>query len=442
MSTVASMTSSLLSSSGLSTSGLNSPLIHSLANGLTIIAEQMPLPAINFNLWLRVGSAVEADDINGMAHFLEHMVFKGTHSLGSGEFERAIEGRGAVTNAATSQEYTHYYITTAPHDFELLAPLQLDVVCNASIPDQAFEREKKVVLEEISRSEDNPRRRTYLRAMETCFQDLPYRRPVLGSTAVIEGLIPEQMRSFHQRWYQPAKMTAVAVGNLPTDRLIEIVAESVEQVWHPQAAPCNPSVPTVPAMFPEPTFTTIVRREFSDRQLQQARLVMMWRVPGIQNLEQTYALDVLSTILGQGKLSRLVRDLREERQWVSQISTSHSSYHTQGVFSISAQLPVEHLEAVEAAILEHIRLIQKESIREAELDRIRTQVANRFIFRNERPSDRANLYGYYFSQLGSLEPAFSYCDRIKSLTRDDIQSAAQQYLSIGAYAVVIIKPES
>ena len=102
---------------------LNAPTIQTLPNGLTIIAEQMPVEAVNLNIWLNVGSFQEADAINGMAHFLEHMVFKGTPRLAAGEFERLIEERGAVTNAATSQDYTHYYITTAPKDFAALAPL-------------------------------------------------------------------------------------------------------------------------------------------------------------------------------------------------------------------------------------------------------------------------------------------------------------------------------
>ena len=131
-------------------SQLNTPTVRKLPNGLTIIAEQMPVDAINLNVWLDVGSAKETDDINGMAHFLEHMVFKGTPNLEIGEFEQLIESRGAVTNAATSQDYTHYYITTAPQDFAELAPLQLDVVLNPSLEEEAFEREKLVVLEEIS----------------------------------------------------------------------------------------------------------------------------------------------------------------------------------------------------------------------------------------------------------------------------------------------------
>ncbi|MDB9376941.1 M16 family metallopeptidase, partial [Nodularia sphaerocarpa] len=204
---------------------INAPTVHQLPNGLTIVAEQMPVEAVNLSLWIKVGSAVESDAINGMAHFLEHMIFKGTERLTSGEFERQIEERGAVTNAATSQDYTQYYINTAPKDFAALAPLQIDVVCNALIPDDAFERERLVVLEEIRRSEDNPRRRTFRRSMETAFEQLPYRRPVLGPEAVISQLQAQQMRDFHRTWYQPQSITAVAVGNLPVEELIATVAE-------------------------------------------------------------------------------------------------------------------------------------------------------------------------------------------------------------------------
>lgn len=135
---------------------LVSPTIRRLPNGLTIIAEQMPLEVVNLSLWLRVGSAVESDAINGMAHFLEHMIFKGTTHLPCGEFERRIEARGAITNAATSQDYTHYYITTAPQDFAALAPLQIQLVMNPRLSAEDFERERPVILEEIRRSDDTP----------------------------------------------------------------------------------------------------------------------------------------------------------------------------------------------------------------------------------------------------------------------------------------------
>ena len=418
-------------------SKLNAPTICQLDNGLTIIAEQMPVAAVNLNVWINVGSAKESDEINGMAHFLEHMVFKGTPSLDVGEFEQLIEERGAITNAATSQDYTHYYITTAPKDFAALAPLQLDVVLNPSLADEAFEREKLVVLEEIRRSEDNPRRRTFYRSMETCFETLPYRRPVLGPGEVIANLRSPQMRDFHNTWYQPQSMTAAVVGNLPEEELIEIVSRSFEQHYGSRQ-PVDPSI--APSITPERPFTQIVRREYTDENLQQGRLVMVWRVPGMENLDETYALDILAVILGQGKVSRLFRDLREERGLVNQIGVSNMTQTHQGVFYISAALPTENIPEVERAIAQHLKTIQVEPIAIKDIDRIRTQVANRFVFANERPSDRANLYGYYYSQLQDLAPALNYPQHIQSISAEDLQLAAQKYLDPEAYGIVVMKP--
>ncbi|MEH1890300.1 MAG: pitrilysin family protein [Nostoc sp.] len=423
---------------------LNTPTLHQLPNGLTIIAEQMPVEAVNLNVWIKVGSAVESDAINGMAHFLEHMIFKGTERLASGEFERRIEERGAVTNAATSQDYTHYYITTAPKDFAELAPLQIDVVSNASIPDDAFERERLVVLEEIRRSEDNPQRRTFRRVMETAFTKLPYRRAVLGPESVIAELKPQQMRDFHTNWYQPQSITAVAVGNLPVEELIATVAEGFTKLSTDAINRVSPHSPVqtrlIASLPPELPFTEIVRREFVDDSLQQARLVMVWRVPGMTQLDRTYGLDVLAGILGHGRTSRLVRDLREERGLVSSISVSNMSNQLQGTFYISAKCAVENLAEVEDAIAQHIRKVQTELVTESEIARVRRRVANRFIFGNETPSDRSGLYGYYQSLLGDLEPAFNYPDYIQSQDATDLMQAAKEYLSPNAYGVVVVKP--
>ncbi|MBD6614521.1 insulinase family protein [Komarekiella sp. 'clone 1'] len=416
---------------------LNAPKLRQLPNGLTIIAEQMPVEAVNLSLWVKAGSAVESDAINGMAHFLEHMIFKGTERLASGEFERRIEERGAVTNAATSQDYTHYYITTAPKDFAELAPLQIDVVFNPSIPDDAFERERLVVLEEIRRSDDNPRRRTFRRAMETAFDLLPYRRPVLGPEEVITQLQPQQMRDFHANWYQPQSITAVAVGNLPEEELIEIVAEGFAQVNNSQQSTVNSQQLSV---NPEPAFTEIVHCEFIDESLQQARIVMVWRVPGLTQIDQTYGLDVLAGILGQGRTSRLVHDLREEQGLVSSIAVSNMSNLLQGTFYISAKCAVENLQAVEDGIAQHIRKLQTELIAESEIARVRRRAANRFIFGNETPSDRAGLYGYYQSMVGDLEPAFNYPANIQAQNAPELLFAANQYLAPDAYGVVVLKP--
>lgn len=434
------MTATLLKSS---TSPLNAPTIHRLANGLTIIAEQMPTEAVSLNIWLNVGSALESDEINGMAHFLEHMIFKGTAKLQSGEFERLIEQRGAVTNAATSQDYTHYYITTAPKDFAELAPLQVDVVMNAAIPDAGFERERQVVLEEIRRSQDNPRRRTFHHATELTFDRLPYRRHVLGPAAVVENLTAQQMRDFHANWYQPQSITACVVGNLPVEELIQTVEDSFQQGAMKQALGMSSNfASSSQSLVPETPFTEIIRREVTDDSLQQARLMMIWRVPGLNDLQETYALDVLASVLSRGRTSRLVRELREERGLVSNISASNMSYLHQGAFYISAQLPTENLAVVEAAIAQHLQTLQTDLVTELEIAKIRTRTANSFVFGNETPSDRSGLYGYYHTLLRDLEPAIHYPDYIQAIDAEAVQVAVQRYLSSSAYGIVTIRPET
>ncbi|MEL6938161.1 MAG: pitrilysin family protein [Cyanobacteria bacterium J06598_1] len=428
--------------SGQTSGQTTSPVIRRLPNGLTIIAEHMPIDAVNLSIWLNIGSKVESDSINGMAHFLEHMIFKGTPQIDCGEFERLIEERGAVTNAATSQDYTHYYITTAPQDFSTLAPLQIELVMNASLQNDHFTKERPVILEEIRRAEDSPQRRTFYRSMEMSFDTLPYRRPVLGPSGVVEDLTAEQMRAFHHTWYQPQNMTAVAVGNLPVEELIKTVEESFEQALArgSRQHSSDEMVSQVPSSQPEQPFPHVHRSELTDEALQQARLVMGWRVPGMNALDETYPLDVLSSILSRGRTSRFIDDLLERRQLVNSISASNMTFGHQGVFYISARMPVEKMADAEAAILEHIQWLHDEPITAAELSRVQTQVANRYVFGSETPSDRAGLYGYYQAMTGDIRHALDYPDCIRRVTAESVQAAVRQYLPLDAYGIVTLKP--
>lgn len=412
---------------------LRIPTCHVTSAGLTIIAEQMPIEAVNFSLWTPTGSAVETDALNGMAHFLEHMIFKGTRTLAPGEFERQVELHGGMTNAMTSQDYTCYYITTAPQDFTEIAPLQLDLVLNAALPDLEFERERQVVLEEIRRSADNIRRCTFAHAMQFAFSELPYRRPVLGPAETVAAFTADQMRQFHQSWYTPSNLTAVVVGNLPTDKMISAVEDLL----------CNHSFtpkPALPKLLPEAPSEKIQHQEIQDSRLSEARLMMMWRVPGIAHVAESDALDVLARILSAGRTSRLVQELREDKGLVTHISASNMAHVAQGLFWISAQLPAENIPAVEAAVLTQLQTLQNELVTAAELDQIKRQTINQFIFENETPSSRAGLYGYSHAVLGNLAEGLSYTDRIQTITKTALQMTARTFLPISRYQTLRMYP--
>jgi zinc protease len=413
---------------------LQRPICHKTASGLTIIAEQMPIEAVNFSLWVPIGSAVETDDINGMAHFLEHMVFKGTQSLTPGAFEHQVEQCGGMTNAMTSQDYTCFYINTAPQDFKAIAPLQMDLVLNAAIPDAEFERERQVVLEEIRRSKDNIRRCVFAHAMALAFDRLPYRRPVLGPAEAIETLTAEQMRQFHCQWYAPSNLTAVVVGNLPVEDMVATLEQQLSSYG-------SATVKTVPdPLVPEPYFTQAQHREIRDDRLTEARLMLMWRVPGLQDHLQTYALDVLARILGAGRTSRLVKDLRENRGLVTHIGVSNLTHVSQGLFWVSAHLPAENIDVVKAAILEHIQQIHENYVTDGELAQVQRQAVNSFIFENETPSSRAGLYGHAQAIMGDLAMGLDYANYIRAVDRAAVQAAAQTFLSTESYRTLVMLP--
>jgi zinc protease len=418
-----------------STPALLHPEVHHTASGLTIIAEQMPVEAVNFSLWIAAGSILEQDSMNGMAHFLEHMVFKGTDRLCTGEFERIVEQCGGTTNAMTSQDYTCFYVTTAPSDFTAIAPLQCDLLLHPIFPGDEFEQERRVVLEEIRRAADQSRRRIFAQMMETTFQQLPYRRSVLGPARVIESLEVAQMREFHQTWYHPQRMTAVVVGNLPTEKMVDCIEAQFSSLG-------TSAVPRSPQFSPEPLFTDIETIDTTDPQLTETRLMFLWRVPGIKSLETVHALDIIARILGAGRTSRLVHKLREERRLVTHISASNLTQIVQGTFSISASLPIEHLAEVETAIVTEVNRLQQEWVSEQELAQVHRQTVNRFVFENETPSSRASLYGYAQRIAGDLQASLDYPQSIRQISRAALQTAAQQFLSLSGYRILRVHPVS
>ena len=311
--------------------------------------------------------------------------------------------------------------------------MQLDLVLKASIPDEEFQRERHVVLEEIRRSEDNADRRIYRHISEMVYENLPYRRNVLGPVEVISEVTSEQMRSFHRKWYAPQNMTVSVVGNLPVTEMIGVIAD----YFQGEAIADKPAAHT---FIPEKPFGAIVRREVVDSSLKQARLSMTWRVAGLNELSETYPLSILANILGGGRTARMVQDLRENRRIVDRISVSNSAMRWQGTFQVFAKLNVEDVALVEQAIRAHIQALHDTFVTDDELAKIRIQVSNRFIFGNESPKERAGIYGYYDRIVGSLEPALNYPDLIKSITKEDIQSAVRKYLNPDAYGILIVKP--
>jgi len=404
-----------------------------LNNGLTVIYQHIPAtPVAVVDVWVRAGAVVEQAPCIGMAHFLEHMIFKGTNTLGPGVFDQIIENRGGMTNAATSHDYAHFFITTAAQDLPETLPALAELLLNASIPDDEFNRERDVVLEEIRSSYDNPDWLAFQALMEVVYQEHPYGRSVLGTEVHLMQHSPEQMRQFHAHHYQPENMTVVIVGGIERDVALPLVSEAFHTFPTSQLTPPKRS-------FAEPPMIEVRRRQMYLPRLEQARLMMGWTGPGVDQLQEACGLDLLSVLLAEGRTSRLVRELREEKGLVQGISCNFSLQRESSLFTISAWLDSHHISDVENIICEHLCHLQQTSISNAEIARAKRLLCNDYAFSTETPIQLAGLYGYYHT-IAEAEKAVTYPQRIQSFQPEYLRCLASQYLSPNYYAVTTLEP--
>jgi zinc protease len=384
------------------------------------------------DVWLRAGAIAEPEAWYGMAHFLEHMIFKGTETIPPGVFDRVVENRGGMTNAATSHDYAHFYLTTAAPCWEDTLPYLAELLLNASIPEDEFDREREVVLEEIHACYDDPDWIGFQTLSESIYQQHPYGRSVLGTELELMQHSPEAMRCFHRAHYQPENMTVSIAGGIETERAIEIVNLSFDRFLS------RVELPPV-EVVKKPLLAGIRRQELYLPRLEQARLLMAWIAPGIDQWRSAYGLDLISVILGAGRSSRLIRTLREDKQLVQAISSQFSLLQDASLFTISVWLEPQHLERVEELICAHLEQLQTTAIAPEELARAQRVLCNDYAFSTETPEQLAGLYGYY-QTLGEPELATTYPQQIKSFDSVELQQIAQQYLSPYSYAVTVVKP--
>jgi zinc protease len=409
--------------------------LHRLDNGLTVIHQAVSAtPVVAVDVWVRAGAIAQPSPWSGMAHFLEHMIFKGTDDLPPGYFDQVIENRGGVTNAATSHDYAHFFINTSAAHLEDTLPCLAELLINAAIPDDEFDRERDVVLEEIRQAEDDPDWIGFQALMENMYQRHPYGQSVLGDVPGLLARSPQEMRQFHRAHYQPENMTVVVVGDVEQEATVELVNRLFSRF------PTPPNLPKA-VIEAEPPITGIRRLELELPRLEQARLIMGWIGPGVDQLRDAYGLDLLSVLLAGGRSSRLVRELREERQLVQGISSSFSLQKDSSLFTISAWLEPDCLDAVEAIVSDRLGGLINEAISDAELARQKRLLCNDYAFSTETSSQIAGLYGYY-NTLAHAEMAVTYPDQIQSFQAEELQQLASQYLSPYHYAVTTLKPES
>jgi zinc protease len=404
-----------------------------LDNGLTFIHQEIPTtPVVVADVWVRAGASLEPEPWFGMAHFLEHMIFKGTATLPAGMFDHNVENRGGVSNAATSYDYAHYSLTTAAPYLKDTLPHLGELLLNAAIPEDEFIRERDVVLEEIRSCQDDSDWMGFQSLITSIYQHHPYGRSVLGSEHDLMQQSPEAMRCFHRAHYQPENMTVVIVGGIAQQPAWEMVNRSFVDFAERPDCPQSKKVA-------EPAIKEIRRQELCLPHMEQARLLMAWLVPGVEELRTSYGLDLLSVLLAEGRTSRLVRDLREDMQLVQGVCSNFSLQRESSLFTITAWLEPENLEQVESLICTHLDDLQTIGISQQELARTSRLLCNEYAFSTETPNQLTGLYGYY-NTIAQAELAVTYPQQILSFDTQELQQLAKQYLSPHNYAVTVLKP--
>ena len=393
-----------------------------LNNGLTVIHQEITTtPVVVVDVWIKAGARYEPKTWTGMAHFLEHMVFKGTEQILPGVFDAAIESRGGLTNAATSHDYAHFYMTVAADDLAEALPYLSELLLHAAIPADEFVRERHVVIEEIHQSWDDPDWIGFQTLSEMIYADHPYGRSVLGSPEILHERSPEEMRQFHRTYYQPDNMQVVITGGVSLERVLELVHATFRS-FAPQEA-C-PGVGAIGA----PRLMTNPKHRLALPRLEHGRLLMAWLGPGMDNLKTACGLDLLATALAEGRMSRLVRELREDRQWVDEIASSFSVQRDCSLFVLSAWLAPHHIKEVEQVICDRIADLATIPINPQELERAQRVLCNDYAFSMETPGQLAGLYGYY-GTLATPELSLAYPDYVKAYSAEQLMPLAQQYLS-------------
>jgi zinc protease len=411
-------------------SGAAQPIRETLPNGLTLlIQDHRAADIVAAYLWVGTGVFYETPDGLGYAHFQEHMLFKGTDKFGPGHIDRVVEGQGGRDNAFTSFDYTTFQILV-PSDGTKTALELLDAMAFAStFEPKEIDAERQVIFEESRIETDTPKSAIIRQLYGLVFPGHPYGRPVLGTPETMNAASQQKLKDFNRRYYTPENMVLVVVGPVQPKAVRAMVDQTFGKRPRTGYAPA-PAPPLAP--LKGVVCKTVERPE------QQAQLALGWQAPSLSNPD-SFALDLVATILGGTESARLPRTLRDGERIVSGISVSNSSMRLSGIFYVQAQLEAGDVEKAKRRILEELSRLAQEGPTEEERSLAVTKAESEHAFAYETTDGVASAYGIT-AMTGKLEDELRYVDRLRAVTREEIRNTARKYLPVEDYACIAFVP--
>jgi len=414
-----------------SATAIESPSHHVLHNGVRVLIQEYPSSeVVAVQLWVRAGGRDEAANELGLAHYLEHMLFKGTTTRAKGFVERDVEGVGGYVNAGTSLDYTFYHTVLpaarAVPGIEMMA----DISVNSILDETELELEKKVVIEEMRLTQDTPERYLNFLMYGMVFDSHPYARSLLGTPEIINKLTRETLLAFYRRHYVPESFTLVVVG--PVDKAVILQAAERTLGRLPRSG-----FQRLPQSMP-PGLTP--KRSEVQRPGALAYLGMGWLGPKVDHADSP-AVELLVSVLGRARSSRLPQALRERQGIVNSVRANYVEYEAGGMITVTAQLEAPNLARAEAETLSEIRRIRDQGVTEEELRRAITRAEAEHAFRNETAEGRARVFGHA-ETVWRLSEELAYIDRLRSVTADQVRFAARRYLDLERYGRLAFVPSA
>lgn len=417
-----------------------------LDNGLKLIVqEDHRAPVAVVQVWYRVGGADEHDGITGVSHALEHMMFKGTESLEPGEFSEIVAARGGRENAFTSADYTAYYQEWGAENVEMSFKLEADRMRNLKLTEETFEQEIKVIAEERRlRTDDNPSAYAYEVLRATAYETGPYRQPVIGWAEDIENMQLADLKAWYQRFYAPNNAIVVVVGDVDPD-----VVHALAKAYFGQLA--AEDIPP-PRLRTERTQTGTKRTDVRRADARVPSLMLAFKAPSLPEIArgevdaepgETYALDVASAVLAGDGASRMHNALVREQGLATSVYAGYSSVSrlTSLFYMVATPAPGTSLDALEAAMLEHIHALKETPPSEAELARVKAQVIAESVYERDSPSYQANLIGSLEAVGLGWQIKADYADEIANVAPAEVSAAAARFLTPERMTVTRLMPE-
>lgn len=406
--------------------------MYKLDNGQTVVVQEVKNnPIVTIDTWIKTGSIDEEDSNNGVAHFLEHLFFKGTKTHEPGEFDKILETKGAITNAATSKDFTHYYITIPSKDFDLAMDLHGDMILHPLIPRKEMEKERKVVLEEISKDLNSPTKIMQDNLNSMLYTTHPYKRKVIGRSDVIETITRDQVLSFYNKNYSPSNMVTVIIGDVDANHAIEKTKEAFNSEYKKQTK----------TIYTKEAPLTKQQKKVEYLDTESGYMVIGFRGTPIDD-KDSYALDVLATILGDGRSSVLNQVLKEKKRIAFSVDAGNSTFRDDGIFYISANYEPTKCKIVQDTIFNEIEKIQKNGVTDDQLKLAKNIIERSTYYSRESITNIATEIGYTMALTNDIKFYDTYLDNIKNVSKEDVKKVAEKYLGINRSAVSIVLPKS